>query len=80
MLNLNFANKVFICTPLMHSFKRGITSKTLRSTIGLEVKKPAPFPYKEKNYTFLDSLLDHTTKRFDENTKLIVLEGPVGIG
>ncbi|XP_050533861.1 NADH dehydrogenase [ubiquinone] 1 alpha subcomplex subunit 10, mitochondrial [Daktulosphaira vitifoliae] len=80
MINLNFANKLFICTPLMHAFKRSISSKTLRASIGLEVKKPAPFPYKEKNYSLLDSLIDHTTKRFDENTKLIVLEGPVGIG
>uniref|UniRef100_A0A0K8TJV1 Deoxynucleoside kinase domain-containing protein n=1 Tax=Lygus hesperus TaxID=30085 RepID=A0A0K8TJV1_LYGHE len=56
---------------------RGISSKALR-----EVKnKPAPYDWKNKNYPLWYSLLfDKTTSRFDENTKVIVVEGPVASG
>jgi len=59
---------------------RHITGMALQATLGPKPKKPAPFPYKEKDYTFFNSMFDKTTSRFDENSKLIVLEGPVGIG
>ena len=39
-------------------------------------KRPAPFPYKQKPYTFWRALIDDTTQRFDENTKIIVVDGP----
>lgn len=42
--------------------------------------KPAPYPYKEKKYNFWKSIFDKTTKRFDENTKLIVVDGNIGAG
>jgi len=59
---------------------RHIVGKALQASLGPKPQKPAPFPYKEKDYTMLRSLFDKTTSRFDENSKLIVLEGPVGIG
>lgn len=62
------------------SSKRHIASKALQATLGPRPSKPPPFPYMEKDYTLLHSMFDKTTKRFDENTKLIVIEGPVGIG
>lgn len=37
--------------------------------------KPAPFPYKEKNYNFFRALFDPTTSRLDDNSKIIVVEG-----
>jgi len=37
--------------------------------------KPAPFPYKEKNYNFIRALFDPTTSRLDDNSKIIVVEG-----
>lgn len=42
--------------------------------------KPPPFPYKEKRYTLLRSWLDLTTDRFDENSKIIVVDGPIAAG
>lgn len=72
--------KVLIRVPIVYTSKRHITSKVLQSTLGPRPLKPAPFPYKEKDYTLLRSVFDKTTHRFDENTKLIVIEGPVGVG
>jgi len=59
---------------------RHITGRALQASLGPKPQKPAPFPYKEKDYTMFNSMFDKTTSRFDENSKLIVLEGPVGIG
>lgn len=46
--------------------------------------KPKPFPYMEKEYTAFqackDVLFKTTTSRFDENTKVVVVEGPVAAG
>ncbi|KAA0191352.1 hypothetical protein HAZT_HAZT005129 [Hyalella azteca] len=53
--------------------KRGIVGKALREP---GYSRPAPFPYKEKEYTFWRALLDDTTQRFDENSKIIVVDGP----
>nr|CAD7437472.1 unnamed protein product [Timema bartmani] len=44
------------------------------------VKRPPPFPYKEKQYNLLRSLFDTTTDRFNENTKVIVVDGPIAAG
>jgi len=42
--------------------------------------KPAPFPYKEKTYNFFRALFDPTPSRLDENSKIIVIEGPPAVG
>lgn len=55
---------------------RTITSKKFRE----KKPKPAPFPYKERRYNYFWALFDKTFSRFDENTKLIVIEGPIGSG
>nr|CAG4638432.1 EOG090X05NZ [Cyclestheria hislopi] len=57
----------------------GISSKAMRHR-NPSPPKPAPFPYKEKKYTLLRSMFDYTTSRFDENSKLIVVEGPPAAG
>jgi len=60
---------------------RGIASKTMRHRIETTIPKPAPFPYKEKKYNFLRALADYpTTSRLDENSKLIVVDGPPTAG
>ncbi|KAJ8935970.1 hypothetical protein NQ318_014861, partial [Aromia moschata] len=41
--------------------------------------KPKPWPYQEKGYTFLN-YFDKTTSRLDENSKILVVEGPVASG
>lgn len=43
--------------------------------------RPAPFPYKTKRYNLWRAWFqDTTTHRFDENTKIIVVEGPIAAG
>ncbi|KAF8793317.1 NADH dehydrogenase 1 alpha like protein [Argiope bruennichi] len=54
-----------------------ITSKEFRDP---NIKKPAPWPYKTKKFTYFKAFYDLTTKRFDENTKIIVVDGTVGAG
>ncbi|KAH7962960.1 hypothetical protein HPB52_018931 [Rhipicephalus sanguineus] len=44
------------------------------------VPKPKPFPYETKEYKSWRSLFDETLSRFDENTRLIVVEGNIGSG
>lgn len=54
-----------------------ITGKSFR---GKPLERPKPFPYKEKPYNLLTSLYDKTTWRFDENSKIIVVDGPIAAG
>uniref|UniRef100_A0A4Y7M261 NADH dehydrogenase [ubiquinone] 1 alpha subcomplex subunit 10, mitochondrial n=1 Tax=Daphnia barbata TaxID=414587 RepID=A0A4Y7M261_9CRUS len=58
---------------------RSISGKAMREGLP-PVNKPAPFPYKEKRYNFFRALFDPTTSRLDENSKLIVVEGPPAAG
>ncbi|XP_044748952.1 NADH dehydrogenase [ubiquinone] 1 alpha subcomplex subunit 10, mitochondrial [Coccinella septempunctata] len=59
---------------------RTITSKLFKVVSPDDKPKPKPWPYKEKKYTFLHQFLDKTTSRFDENSKVIVVEGPIASG
>ncbi|XP_050092063.1 NADH dehydrogenase [ubiquinone] 1 alpha subcomplex subunit 10, mitochondrial [Anopheles aquasalis] len=67
-------------TPFLTSV-RNISGKTLR---GSKLSKPKPFPYLEKEYTAWNACLDvlrkNTTSRFDENTKVVVVDGPIAAG
>jgi len=54
-----------------------ISGKTLRPR---EFEKPKPFPYETKKYNWFWSLVDDTLKRFDENSKVIVIEGNIAAG
>ncbi|XP_058831197.1 NADH dehydrogenase [ubiquinone] 1 alpha subcomplex subunit 10, mitochondrial [Topomyia yanbarensis] len=58
-----------------------ISGKTLR---GSNLSRPKPFPYLEKEYTAFqackDVLFKTTTSRFDENTKVVVVDGPIAAG
>lgn len=46
-----------------------ISGKALRNLE--QTKRPAPYDYINKDYTFWEALFDKTTKRFDENSKVI---------
>ncbi|CAH2242980.1 jg13423 [Pararge aegeria aegeria] len=59
---------------------RSIMGKAFRSSLPPPPPKPAPFDYVNKDYTWLRSLTDRTTHRFDENSKVVVVEGPVAAG
>ncbi|XP_055627770.1 NADH dehydrogenase [ubiquinone] 1 alpha subcomplex subunit 10, mitochondrial [Toxorhynchites rutilus septentrionalis] len=69
-----------LCSPAVIS-ACNISGKTMR---GSKLSKPKPFPYLEKKYTAFqamkDVLLKTTTSRFDENTKVVVVEGPIAAG
>jgi len=56
--------------------QRTIVSKALRE----KKEKPAPYPYLKKRFMYFDQILDRTLPRFDENSKLIVVEGAPGVG
>lgn len=77
---LTSIQRILVRMPFAHTSKRQITSKAVQAMLGPRPSKPAPFPYLEKDYNFPFCLFDKTTSRFDENTKLILLEGPVGVG
>lgn len=56
----------------------GISGSALRDK---SKPRPEPYPYKTKKYNFWHAwLLDTTTHRFDENSKIIVVEGPIAAG
>ncbi|MCL4123425.1 UNVERIFIED_CONTAM: hypothetical protein GTU68_008512 [Idotea baltica] len=52
-------------------------SKALRDH---DYKRPPPFDYKNSTYGVTAALFDKTTWRFDENSKIIVVDGPVASG
>jgi len=52
---------------------RCIVSKEFRDP---NYKRPTPFPYETESYTAFKSIFLDTTQRFDENTKIIVVDGP----
>jgi len=56
----------------------GIKGRVMRAHEN--IVRPKPFPYKERVYGVFNALLDRTLKRFDDNTKLIVVEGPIATG
>uniref|UniRef100_D3TLY4 NADH dehydrogenase [ubiquinone] 1 alpha subcomplex subunit 10, mitochondrial n=1 Tax=Glossina morsitans morsitans TaxID=37546 RepID=D3TLY4_GLOMM len=58
--------------------QRFISGKTMRG--GPRVVTHKPFPYKEKNYTVFTSMIDKTTPRLNDNSKLICVEGPIAAG
>lgn len=52
-----------------------ISGKTMRG--GKPLTKPKPWDYENKKYGLFQAMYDKTLKRFDENSKLIVVDGPV---
>uniref|UniRef100_T1JDL5 NADH dehydrogenase [ubiquinone] 1 alpha subcomplex subunit 10, mitochondrial n=1 Tax=Strigamia maritima TaxID=126957 RepID=T1JDL5_STRMM len=60
--------------PLQSAF---ISGRELRDR---RFPRPPPFPYKDKRLSRLRAWLENPVKWFDENTKLIVVEGSIGAG
>jgi len=56
----------------------GIQSKALRDLQG--IKRPPPYDYRHKPYNVWRSFFDKTTHRIDDNSKIILLEGPIAAG
>jgi len=55
---------------------RAIASKARRG----EVERPKPFPQETKDYNILSAIFDRTTKRMDENTRVILVDGAHAVG
>lgn len=53
---------------------------TLKATYGGKYPYEKPFPYERKKYGLLESYYDKTIPRLNENSKVIVVEGNVGVG
>ncbi|KAF2886661.1 hypothetical protein ILUMI_19513 [Ignelater luminosus] len=79
IVNNNAANKLLSNTSDLKVPIRGIAGKALRC-VESSPPKPAPWPYKTKRYTLLNYVYDKTTPRFDQNSKIIVVEGPIAAG
>lgn len=52
----------------------------LTATYGEKFPYPEPFPYEKKRYNALTVLAEETTSRFNDNTKIIVVEGNMAVG
>lgn len=65
-----------IVTPSIQQ-KCNISGRTMRG--GQPLIRPKPFDYKNKKYNGLTACFDKTTHRFDENSKVIVVEGPPAV-
>uniref|UniRef100_A0A6M2DIG7 NADH dehydrogenase [ubiquinone] 1 alpha subcomplex subunit 10, mitochondrial n=1 Tax=Xenopsylla cheopis TaxID=163159 RepID=A0A6M2DIG7_XENCH len=55
-----------------------ISGKEMR--VAYPIERLPPYDYKKKGYSFFRALFDHTTKRFNDNSKLITVEGPAAVG
>ena len=76
-----FASQTAIKTLLgRHGAAIQIQAAGLKATFGEKYPYPKPFPYEKRSYGFLDELMEDTRKRFNENSKVIVIEGNVGVG
>ncbi|ESN92128.1 hypothetical protein HELRODRAFT_181747 [Helobdella robusta] len=53
---------------------------TLKATYGEKYPYAEPFPYKLKPYTTFHAYYDKALKRFNENSKIIVVEGNIAVG
>lgn len=76
-----FASRAAIKTLLgRHGAAVQIQVAGLKATYGEKYPYPEPFPYEKRRYTFFDELREDTRKRFNENSKVIVVEGNAGVG
>ncbi|CAH0760222.1 unnamed protein product [Diatraea saccharalis] len=77
IISPSHGGKIAACTFVQN---RNIAGKALRESLPPPPPKPAPFDYVNKDYTWFRSLFDRTTHRLDENSKVVVVEGPVAAG
>jgi NADH dehydrogenase (ubiquinone) 1 alpha subcomplex subunit 10 len=52
----------------------------LTATYGGKFDYPAPFDYENKRYWWYRKLFEQTADRFNDNSKVVVVEGNIGIG
>jgi len=76
-LSKNLIGGLPICRNPVVFGVRTISGKALRE---IDPNKPKPFPYMTRNLTPLWAMADRTTYRFDENSKLIIVDGAHAVG
>ena len=53
-----------------------MTAKMHSKTSGNLPQKSKPWDYKRWGFEYINAIFDGTTKRFNENSKVVVVEGP----
>ncbi|KAK2149788.1 hypothetical protein LSH36_436g01017 [Paralvinella palmiformis] len=53
---------------------------TMKATHGEKYPYMEPYPYEKKGYGFYKKLVDRTERRLNENSKVIAVEGNLGVG
>ncbi|XP_015914018.2 NADH dehydrogenase [ubiquinone] 1 alpha subcomplex subunit 10, mitochondrial [Parasteatoda tepidariorum] len=76
-LNLKKSSSLLASTRICVVQTANLTSKENRDP---DYKRPKPWPYETKYYSFLWGYVEGTVKRFDENTKIVVVDGNIGAG
>lgn len=74
---------ILICTNRAPTVFLPCTTQVahLTSTHGQPAtRRYAPWPYKKRPYNAFYQFIDHTRKRFDDNTKIILVEGNLAVG
>uniref|UniRef100_A0A8D9EPA6 NADH dehydrogenase [ubiquinone] 1 alpha subcomplex subunit 10, mitochondrial n=1 Tax=Cacopsylla melanoneura TaxID=428564 RepID=A0A8D9EPA6_9HEMI len=54
--------------------------RCISSKHSADVSRPAPYPYKERDFRFPWTAMEDTEDRLNENSKIIVVEGPIASG
>jgi len=73
----SLACKVARTLPAAPSRMLAVAARKMHSrSSGLMEPLEKPWPYKQLGYSYPMSLIDGTTKRFKDNSKLVVVEGP----
>ncbi|XP_013783567.1 NADH dehydrogenase [ubiquinone] 1 alpha subcomplex subunit 10, mitochondrial-like [Limulus polyphemus] len=74
---INYGGHLGLTFPALQFQVAWISGKQIR---GPDYKRPAPWPYKEKKYRWYHEYFDDTLSRFDENTKVVVVDGNIAAG
>jgi len=75
--NVPASSKLLAVVPIN---KKAQNASIYSKSSGMLEERMKPWPYEKLGYNYLLSLVDGTTKRFNDNTKLIVIEGPPALG
>jgi len=77
LANMNNTSKLLTAAVVNNK----VPAKNINSkTSGMIEPRLKPWDYKKWGFNYYYSLIDGTTKRFTDNTKMIVVEGPPAIG
>ena len=76
-----FASRAALRTLLgKHGAALQIQVAGMKATYGEKYPYSKPFPYEKRKYTIFDEIFEDTRRRFNENSKVIVVEGNIGVG